>query len=81
MPLISIDLPKMKHGYEVQADEVFWVNQGILRSTDLRDSLDEQYIADLAACIVGGQLIERLKDALDEIYEKGSVNRNVFLMR
>jgi len=73
MPSISVDLPKAKHGYEIQADEVFWVNQGILRSTDLRDSLDEQCIADIAACIAGGQLIARSKDALDSLYEPGSV--------
>lgn len=72
MPSISIDLPMTKHGYEVQANEVFWVNQGILRSTDLRDSMDEQCIADIAACIVGGQMIERSKDTLDEIYQLGS---------
>ncbi len=41
MPSISIDLPMARHGYDVVADEVFWVNQGILRSTDLRDSMDE----------------------------------------
>ncbi|EFQ64580.1 hypothetical protein PFWH6_1197 [Pseudomonas fluorescens WH6] len=68
MPSISIDLPKTKHGYLVQADEVFWVEHGILRSTELRDSIDEQCIADIAACIVGGQLIERSKEALDAIY-------------
>ena len=72
MPSISIDLPKTKHGYEVQANEVFWVDQGILRSTDLRDSMDEQYIADIAAFIVGGQPIERSKNALDKIYESGT---------
>lgn len=72
MPSISVDLPMSNHGYEVKAEEVFWVNQGILRSTDLRDSLDEQCIADLVACIVGGGPIERSKDALDEIYAKGS---------
>ncbi|MDR3572053.1 MAG: DUF262 domain-containing protein [Candidatus Pacebacteria bacterium] len=72
MPSISVDLPMSRHGYQVHADEVFWVNQGILRSTDLRDSMDEQCIADIAACIVGGQLIERSKDALDEIYSAGS---------
>lgn len=71
MPSISIDLPKTKHGYEVRADEVFWVNQGILRSTDLRDSMDEQCIADIMACIVGGSLIERSKTKLDEIYTEG----------
>lgn len=72
MPSISIDLPMSKHGYEVKADEVFWVMQGVLRSTDLRDSMDEQCIADIAACIVSGSLIERSKDALDSIYMSGS---------
>jgi Protein of unknown function DUF262/Putative DNA-binding domain len=72
MPSISIDLPMTKHGYYVQADDVFWVEQGILRSTDLRDSMDEQCIADVAACIVGGELIERSKDALDDVYVMGS---------
>lgn len=72
MPSISIDLPMTKHGYVVRADETFWVNQGILRATDLRDSGDEQCIADTAACIVGGALIERSKDALDEIYTDDS---------
>ena len=37
MPSISIDLPMTKHGYEVAADGVFWVQQGILRAPDLRD--------------------------------------------
>lgn len=72
MPSISIDLPKSNHGYEVRSDEVFWVNQGILRATDLRDSLDEQCLADMIACIIGGRLIARSKDALDDIYTKDS---------
>jgi Protein of unknown function DUF262/Putative DNA-binding domain len=72
MPSISIDMPMTKHGYAVHADEVFWVTQGILRATDLRDSMDEQCIADIASCIVGGTLIERSKDALDAIYTPGS---------
>jgi hypothetical protein len=72
MPSISIDLPMTKHGYAIPADEVFWVNQGILRSTDLRDSMDEQCIADIAVCITSGQMIERSKDALDAIYRLGS---------
>ena len=72
MPSISIDLPMTKHGYEVQANEVFWVEHGILRATDLRDSMDEQCIADVAACVVGGSMIDRSKIALDEIYTEGS---------
>jgi hypothetical protein len=69
MPSISIDLPMTKHGYDVVAEEVFWVEQGILRSTDLRDSMDEQCIADIAGCIVGGRMLDRSKDALDSIYQ------------
>ena len=72
MPSISIDLPMTKHGYDVQADEVMWVEHGILRATDLRDSMDEQCIADIAACVVSGTLVDRSKDALDEIYTQGS---------
>mgnify|MGYP001809659105 CR=1 FL=1 len=72
MPSISIDLPMSKHGYQVRAEEVFWVDQGILRSTDLRDSMDEQCIADIAACIVSGNLVERSKEALDNIYDSSS---------
>jgi len=79
MPSISIDLPMTKHGYTVQADEVFWVQHGILRATDLRDSMDEQCIADIAACIVGGTLIERSKDALDELYTFDSTESNRIL--
>ena len=72
MPSISIDLPMTKHGYEVQAEQVFWVEHGILRATDLRDSMDEQCIADITACIVNGELIDRSKDALDSIYSEGT---------
>lgn len=72
MPSISINLPKMDHGYEVDADEVFWVKQGILRATDLRDSLDEQCIADIAASVVSGAVIDRSKEALDQIYSEGT---------
>jgi Protein of unknown function DUF262 len=69
MPQISIDLPKMKHGYAVQAEQVFWVQHGILSAGNLRDSLDEQCIADILASLVGGQIIERSKEALDRVYD------------
>ena len=77
MPIISIDLPMTKHGYMVKADEVFWVKQGILRSTDLRDSMDEQCIADIAVCIVQNKIIERAKDELDEVYESSERAKQV----
>ncbi|GAA3228327.1 DUF262 domain-containing protein [Oerskovia jenensis] len=71
MPMISIDLPKMKHGYAVQADQVFWVAQGILNGGNLRDSMDEQCVADIVASIVGGQILDSSKDALDSVYNAG----------
>jgi len=71
MPEISIDLQLTKSGYTVQAEKVFWVRQGVLRSTDLRDSLDEQVLADLTACIAY-KVIERSKDVLDDLYTEES---------
>jgi len=72
MPEISIDLLMMKHGYDVKAENVFWCEQGILRATDLRDSMDEQCIADIAASIISGAVLERAKDVLDELYARDS---------
>jgi hypothetical protein len=48
-----------RHGYQVSAADVFWVRHGILRSTDLRDAMDEQCVADIAASVVGGAIIAR----------------------
>lgn len=76
MPEISIDLPMMKHGYDIKAESVFWVQQGILNSNDLRDSMDEQCIADIAASIISGTVLERSKDTLDAIYARGSEESN-----
>lgn len=68
MPQISVDLQRSSAGYAVQASDVFWVRQGIVRSTDLRDSLDEQILSDLAVCITW-ELIERSKEKLDNIFD------------
>lgn len=73
MPSISIDLPMSNHGYQITAGDVFWCEQGILRSTDLRDSLDEQCLADVLASICTGSIVDRTKDALDAVYDATSV--------
>lgn len=73
MPQISIDLPRSKSGYGVLAEETFWIRQGILRASDLRDSLDEQCVADIVATIVDGyKPLARDKDVLDSLYQPGS---------
>lgn len=76
MPSISIDLPKTRHGYDIKSEDVFWVNQGILRATDLRDSLDEQCLSDIVACVVGQDLISRSKSALDALYDPAHAEYN-----
>ncbi|MGQ3282240.1 DUF262 domain-containing protein [Bosea sp. (in: a-proteobacteria)] len=81
MPEISVDLATTKYGYRVQAADVFWVRQGVLRSTELRDSLDEQLIADISACILGDDLIERSKEALDDLYNLNSPQSSVINSR
>lgn len=68
MPEISIELPRNKIGYGISASNTFWVEHGILRATDLRDSQDEQCIADIIASILKNRALSRGKEYLDKIY-------------
>lgn len=83
MPSISIETPTAKHGYQVKAEEVFWVRHGIVLAGDLRESQDEECVADLAASIVQGSAINRARAALDALYdeslEEGAANAAAFI--
>lgn len=68
MPTISIDSQREKIGYGLSADDVFWCKQGIIWKAHLRDSEDEEMIADILASIVLNNPIPRSKEYLDEIY-------------
>jgi len=72
MPEISVDLPKAKQGYGVSGKEVFWVRQGIIGGTSLRDSADEQLVADILCSILNEAPVRRSSDYLDEVYSKGA---------
>lgn len=72
MPSISVDSITSGLGYGVQAGDLFWVKQKILRSTDLRNGEDEQVIADTVAAIILKEPLPRSKEALDEIYDTNS---------
>ncbi|MBN3456871.1 DUF262 domain-containing protein [Mycobacterium sp. DSM 3803] len=51
MPLLSISNRQLDYGISVT--DVFWVRQSILRSNDIRESLDEQVILDiLLDCLI-----------------------------
>ncbi len=69
MPEISIDSNQSKVGYGVKADDVFWIKQGILTTTLLRASEDEQFIADILATILGNEPFASSREALDRLYD------------
>ncbi|WP_182177897.1 GmrSD restriction endonuclease domain-containing protein [Methylobacterium radiotolerans] len=72
MPEISIDTSRNTHGYTLKAEDIFWCYQGILRTGDLRESDDEQAIADICASILFGDPVEASGEFLNKIYLKGT---------
>lgn len=72
MPEISIDTARRGLGYTLRAEDIFWCKQGILWTKQLRDSEDEETLADICASIVLGEPIARSRELLDRIYDDGS---------
>ena len=62
------------HGYALKAEDIFWCYQGILRTGDLRDSDDEQAIADICASILWGSPVEASGDFLNTLYSRECAN-------
>lgn len=69
MPEISIDSVRADLGYELKAEEIFWCKQGIMWTRQLRESEDEEIIADVCASLALGQPIARSKELLDSYYD------------
>jgi len=72
MPLISIEGPTFHLGYGISAENTFWCKQGILRAKELRDSLDEQIVADLTISILLNEPFALSRENLDEAYSVSS---------
>jgi hypothetical protein len=72
MPEISIDTTRNAHGYNLKAEDIFWCYQGILRTGDLRESDDEQALADICASILSGAPVEASGEFLNKVYSKES---------
>ena len=70
MPEISIDTSRNPQGYNLKAEDIFWCFQGILRTGDLRESDDEQALADICASILAGNPVEASGDFLNRVYSK-----------
>lgn len=69
MPEISIDSARTDLGYALKAEDIFWCRQGILWARNLRDSEDEEMLADICSSIVLGEPIARSKVLFDKIYD------------
>jgi hypothetical protein len=72
MPEISIDTNRNPHGYTLKAEDIFWSYQGILRTGDLRESDDEQVLADICASILYEEPVEASGEFLNRVYRAGS---------
>lgn len=69
MPEISVDSSREPHGYGVRAELTPWCRQGILSVKQLRESEDEQIIADIAGSILHGAPLAASKEPFDKIYD------------
>ncbi|WP_284720394.1 GmrSD restriction endonuclease domain-containing protein [Polyangium sorediatum] len=72
MPKISIDVDGDHESYGIAANDTFWCKQGILRKSQLRESEDEQLIADLLVSILDEQAFAFSGKNLDIIYDPES---------
>ncbi|HET9241393.1 MAG TPA: DUF262 domain-containing protein [Oligoflexus sp.] len=69
MPEISIDIDGDLPENAIKAEDSFWCKQGILRKTQLRESEDEQMIADIVISILENKPFAFSGTALDSIYD------------
>lgn len=69
MPEISIGSLRVNEKYGLKAENTFWIKQGILAVQDLRDSDDEEFIADIIISILLREPFPRSKESLDKAYD------------
>ena len=72
MPSISIDTKREEHGYTVSAEKTFWCHHGILSTKQLRQSDDEDMLADISASVLSEKPFPKSKEKLDELYSDGA---------
>lgn len=75
MPSISID-NRVSQGYGIVATETIWCKHGLLRVTDLRESEDEQVIADILLSIALDEPFPASKDEFDNYYGTGNNDKS-----
>ena len=76
MPEISIDSKLSKHQYGINAEDTFWCKHGILNVSDLKESEDEQFIADIILSCTMGQPFPASKVEFDNYYGSGNDDKS-----
>lgn len=76
MPRISIDAKSISLGYGVLAEDTFWCDQGIMTIPQLRDSQDEQLLADFILSIALNTPFAASKENFDSYYGKGEKDKS-----
>lgn len=72
MPKISIKSGQSNLEYGIKAEDTMWCKQGILTPRKLRESEDEDMIADIAASILLNKPLNRSTETLDGLYDPTS---------
>ena len=72
MPQISIGNTRENCRYGLNADNTFWIKQGIITIQNLKDSDDEEIIADILISILLEEPFARSKERLDKAYDLSS---------
>lgn len=75
MPEISIG-SNIGQGYGITASETIWCKHGILRVPDLRESEDEQFIADIVLSIVLEKPLPASKEEFNNYYGTGKKDKS-----
>lgn len=76
MPEISIDSRRLSLGYGILAEQTFWCKQGVLNVQQIRDSLDEQFVADIVLSTVFDNPFPASKEEFDKCYGKGEADKS-----
>lgn len=76
MPEISIDSKQSSFGYGINAEDTFWCKQGVLRVSELRESEDEQFVADLILSILLKNAFPASKREFDNYYGSGEIDKS-----
>lgn len=76
MPEISIDSKLSKHQYGINAEDTFWCRHGVLNVSDLKESEDEQIIADIILSVCLGEPFPASKEAFNNYYGSGNNDKS-----